>query len=345
MAAAVDGWLVAHRTTRIGRRAILGFLQHEALQNAGSMAYFSILSMFQLLVLAVVVLSFFTDQGAARDFVIRQLQAATPMEGKTIGQVIDGVIASRGGVSIFGLVFLIWGALGVFSAVSRGIGSAFVSAQPRPFVKDKLVGLLLMSVTGVLGLASVVIGLVTGIIQEAAADTLAQIPGGALAVGSIGFLVPLLLIFVAFLILYRVVPNRPVTVAEVWPGAVVATVLWTILRIGFTWYTTSIARYDSAFGPISTAISLLVFLYFASVIVLLGAEVARANVVEDELAPAPERDEADDDAAVAAVRPTRSDSTEAEGEDGGAPLPGWALAIGGVLAGALVRWASGRRRG
>ena len=66
-------------------------------------------------------------------------------------------------------------------------------------------------------------------------------------------------------------------------GAVVAAVLWTILRFGFTWYATSIANYDSAFGPLSTGITLLVFLYFASVIVLLGAEFARASALEDEV--------------------------------------------------------------
>ena len=42
------------------------------------------------------------------------------------------------------------------------------------------------------------------------------------------------------------------------------------------------ARYESFFGPISTVISLLVFLHLASMVVLLGAEVARANVLEDD---------------------------------------------------------------
>ena len=46
LARRADAWLLRHRWTRIGRRAVLGFLQHEALQNAGSMAYFSILSIF-----------------------------------------------------------------------------------------------------------------------------------------------------------------------------------------------------------------------------------------------------------------------------------------------------------
>jgi uncharacterized BrkB/YihY/UPF0761 family membrane protein len=43
-----------------------------------------------------------------------------------------------------------------------------------------------------------------------------------------------------------------------------------------------VARYESFFGPISAVISLLVFLHFASMVVLLGAEIARANVLEDD---------------------------------------------------------------
>jgi membrane protein len=282
LAAGVDVWLLRHRWTRVLRRAVLGFLQHEALQNAGSMAYFSILSVFQLLVLGVVVLSYFLGEGQAREFIIRQIQAGSPLDAGTIGSVIDAVIESRGGISLFGLIFLIWGALGVFSAVSQGVSRAFSAGPPRPFWRDKLIGLLLITVTGLLGVASMVIGILTGVIQSAAGDGVAGIPGGYLALSSIGFVLPLVLIFVAFLVLYRVVPNRPVMLREVWPGAVAATLLWTVLRIGFTYYATNIANYDTAFGPISAAISLLVFLYFASVIVLLGAEVTRANVLEDQ---------------------------------------------------------------
>ncbi len=80
------------------------------------------------------------------------------------------------------------------------------------------------------------------------------------------------------------------TWGEVLPGAVVAALLWTVLRFGFTYYATNIANYDSAFGPLSTGITLLVFLYFASLIVLLGAEFARASALEDEIGPITEAD-------------------------------------------------------
>jgi membrane protein len=339
-----DAWLIRHRWTRIGRRAVAGFLEHESLQNAGSMAYFSILSVFQLLVLGVVAMSFFLGEGEGRDFVIEQIQAATPMDPDTVVAIIDGVIESRGGIGLISGAFLLWGALGVFSALNRGISSAFVSTDRRGFLHDKLVGLAVMAVTGLLGVASIAIGIVTGVLQRAADDALGSMPGGGLALAAIGFVTPIVLIFVAFLAIYRLVPNRPISLGEVWPGALAATVLWTILRFGFTWYTINVANYESAFGPIAAAISLLVFLYFASVIVLLGAEVARANVL-DATAPTPAPTFAD---AVSPPAPPPSPAvaeSSTKSDDDRQRIPAWAMALGGAAAAAIVRWLSSRRRG
>jgi membrane protein len=280
--ASLDAWSRRHRTTRVGRRAVAGFMEHDALQYAGSMAYFAILSVFQLLVLGIVGFSFFLGQGGARDFVLEQIQLATPLDADTIGTVIAKIIESRGSIGLIGIVLLAWGALGLFSALSRGVSRAFSASEPRPFLQDKLLGLVLMAVSGLLAVVAVVIGFVAGILEEMTADVVNAVPGGALALYLIGLLLPLLLVFAMLLLLYRVVPNRPVSLAEVWPGALVGAILWGLLRWGFTFYATQVAHYDSAFGPVSTGISLLVFLYFASVVLLLGAEVARASVLESE---------------------------------------------------------------
>jgi membrane protein len=276
----LDAWSRRHRLTRVTRAAAQGFIEHEALQYAGSMAYFAILSVFQLMVLGVVVGSFFLGQGTSRDFVLEQVRLNTPINADTIGNVIDSIIDARGGIGLIGLLFLAWSALGFFSALSRGISRAFVSTEARPFLQDKLLGLGLMALTGVLALLSVVVGVITGIVQDAATDLVTRVPGGQVVLSLIGLLVPLLLVFLALLVLYRVTPNRHLTLAMVWPGALVGAILWTILRVGFTYYATHIAKYDTAFGPISTGISLLVFLYFASVVLLLGAEIVRATAVE-----------------------------------------------------------------
>ena len=325
---ALDDWSRRHRTARITRRAVGGFLQHEALQHAGSMAYFGVLSIFQLLVLGVVIGSYVLGEGEARRFVVDAVVAGSPLDPELIGGVIDAVIESRGGMTIISAAFLAWGALGLFSALSSGISKAFENAPPRPFLLDKLVGLLLMLLTGALAAASLVIGLVTGVLQRAAADVLAGIPGGATAVWLIGAVVPILLIFIAFWVIYRVVPNRPMSWGEVLPGAIVAALLWTVLRVGFTYYATNIANYESAFGPISTGITLLVFLYFASVIVLLGAEFAQASALEDEIGPL----------AVANPRllPVPVDQPPPAPMPPRRGLPRWAMLAGGALIGIAV---------
>lgn len=328
--AALDDWSLRHRTARIFRRAISGFMAHEALQYAGSMAYFGLLSLFQLLVLAVVIGSLILGDGEARRFVVEQIQAGSPLDGETVGGVIDAVIESRGGMTIFSIAFLLWGALGLFSAMSTGIARVFETAPPRGFLQDKLVGLLLMGLTGALAVGSLAIGIVTGIIQEAASGVLRDNPGGAAAVYLIGLVVPIVLIFVAFWSIYRVVPNRRMSWTDVLPGAIVATVLWTVLRYGFTFYATNIANYESAFGPISTGITLLVFIYFASIVVLLGAEFARANAMDAEMAE------------ITSADPRFLPVLQPPGPPGPAPvprrrgLPRWATVVLGVLVGLVV---------
>ena len=324
----LDAWSLGHRLPRVTRRALSGFLTHEGLQYAGSMSYFAVLSLFQLLVLGIVLGTFLFGEGEARRFVIEQVQGGTPLDPETVTSVIDATMESRGGLTLISFGFLLWSALGIFSALSTGISRVFDNAPRRPFLKDKLVGLLLMAMTGVLALASLIIGLVTGVLQQAATDLVADLPGGSTAVWLIGLIAPLVLMFFAFWVIYRVVPNRPVTWREVLPGAAVAAVLWTVLRFGFTWYATSVADYDSAFGPLSTGITLLVFLYFASVIVLLGAEFARASALDHE---------------VGIIRDADPRLLPVAVEPGPAPappprrgLPRWVMVGGAALAGVVL---------
>src|SRR5690606_25484764 len=96
LVADLDDWSQQHRLPRVSRRAISGFLAHDALQLAGSMAYFGVLSVFQLLVLGIVVGSFFLGDGTARDFVVEQVSAGTPLDADLIEGVIDATIESRG---------------------------------------------------------------------------------------------------------------------------------------------------------------------------------------------------------------------------------------------------------
>jgi membrane protein len=276
---AVSLWLEEHRWTRIARGSVTGFIAHDVLQYAGAMAYFAVLSVVNLFVLGIVGVSFVVGEGAARQFVINQVGKALPLDAKQIAELLDRAIEARGGVTIIGVVLLTWSALGVFGALSGGISRVFTGTPHRPFWKERAIGLVLLAATGVLAVASLGLGLLTEIIGESISRRF-TFPGMSALFATLTFLIPVMLVFVAFVFVYRVVPSRPLPLTDAAIGALVATVLWTVLRIGFTLYATRIARYDSIFGPLGTAISLLVFLYFSSVVLLLGAEVARASAQE-----------------------------------------------------------------
>ena len=58
----------------------------------------------------------------------------------------------------------------------------------------------------------------------------------------------------------------------VWPGAILATVLWLLATSGFGWYVRNIAHYNVMYGSVGAGIALLVWMYLMALIALFGCE-------------------------------------------------------------------------
>jgi membrane protein len=93
----------------------------------------------------------------------------------------------------------------------------------------------------------------------------------ALQGASLGML--LVVVFAGILVVYRFGPVGH----RVWrrrvPGAIVATLIWAIASAAFSLYVSHLANYDNMYGPLGTAIGLLMWFYVSVYVVLLGAEV------------------------------------------------------------------------
>ena len=73
-------------------------------------------------------------------------------------------------------------------------------------------------------------------------------------------------------LLYYFGPYRRQRWHFVWPGAVLATILWLLATSGFGWYVTHIAHYNVLYGSVGAALALLVWMYVMAVIALIGCE-------------------------------------------------------------------------
>ena len=75
-----------------------------------------------------------------------------------------------------------------------------------------------------------------------------------------------------FACIYRYTPARKISWREVYPGAIVSTLGWIIVSLGFSYYINNIANYSRLYGSVGAVFVLMTWLYITSMILILGAE-------------------------------------------------------------------------
>lgn len=77
-----------------------------------------------------------------------------------------------------------------------------------------------------------------------------------------------------FLALYKFLPNCKTYWRYIWPGALMAAVLFLVAQNLFLWYLKNFAAYDEICGPVTSVIVLLFWAYVSAFILIIGAEIS-----------------------------------------------------------------------
>ncbi len=236
------------------------------------MTYFALFSIFPFVLLLIALLSFALDSKSAQERVISFLSEFFPQGATGVQSVIESVIAARGVAAGFGIVLLLWGALGWFENIDRAVNEMWGVERPRPFLKGKLFALAMILGIGLVMLLSWLMNISVGVVLGyAGALGLYQIPGSFALWDLVAGAITLALMFVVFLLLYRFSPMCSLTFGQVWRGALITAILWEVVRSGFAVYVSHFANFSSAYGPIAAVIAFLVWLYVAHMIILFGS--------------------------------------------------------------------------
>jgi len=247
---------------------LVNFFADRGTHLAAMIAYYALLSFVPLLFLMLFPLQFIGQQHES-SFLIRQLSQAFP--GQSVEDIVQIVNDLRGPAStlgLIGLLLLLWSALGLLSAIGSALNIIY-EVPNRPFLQQKAQTLLL-----VLG---AIVGLITLLTATTALSAWAQSYSnsvfGVLSVEELLGIAFSSITMVAFLfVLYRYVPNTPVTSREVLPGVVFATVTMQVGFFALPLYLDAIDTVASlkALGGI---VVLLVWFFLMANILLLGAEI------------------------------------------------------------------------
>ena len=97
--------------------------------------------------------------------------------------------------------------------------------------------------------------------------------GPAVFILSFRFLVVLVVLTAAFVFLYKVLPNNPMRLGQLLPGAVLAAAGWMIFSQLYSFYIDHFSNYTSLYGSLTAIVLMILWLYFCMYILLFGAEV------------------------------------------------------------------------
>ncbi len=252
------------------------FIADDATHMAAAISYYALLSLFPMIVGLVAVLSFFWQDMEARELMISWMSGFLPGSENFIREYqIPEFIAAPGTVGVFALVGMFWTASAIFGGITRSINRAWDVSQDRPLYISKPYQMLMALATGLLFLTSTSINIFLGASERFAS---AKLPIPDFLISGTSSLVlyasSFALIFAVFLMLYKYVPNTKTYWKYIWPGALVAAVLFEITENLFIIYLSRFANFRDVYGALAPVVIVLVWSYMSGLILILGAELS-----------------------------------------------------------------------
>lgn len=250
--------------------------EDNASRLAAALAYYSLLSLAPLLVIAVAVSGFFLGDEAARGQVVGELATIV---GSEAAEGIQAIVASAqspaAGVwsTIVGVVTLFFGASGVFGELQSSLNTVW-EVKPKPGLGFwRQVRIRFFSFTMVLGVAFLLLVslILTTAVSAIGAKFSRDLPGGEALWQGVNALVSLFVIGGAFALIFKFVPDVKVEWRDVWVGGAVTALLFTLGKSLLGLYLGK-AAVGSAYGAAGSVVALVVWVYYATQIFLLGAE-------------------------------------------------------------------------
>jgi membrane protein len=255
--------------------AIKSFTEKQAAQASAGLAYYSIFSIFPLLLVFIAAGSYFVDTDQVFNVVTQFIQQALPISRQVINENLQEILDARGTAGILSIVTLLWSASGMFTSLAYNINLAWSRAARRNFLQNRIVGLWM--IVGLIGL--IVLSLVLSwITQRLPHMDIAHASAADLILWRlISALGSWLMIFLVFLTLYRWIPTMRVPWSATLWGALLASLAWKGVTTGFSWYLDSrFGRYQLVYGSLGAIVAFLFLIYIISLITLFGAHLSAA---------------------------------------------------------------------
>lgn len=261
---------------RLLRDTFNNFLADRTLRMAGALAYYSVFAMAPLILIAIGVASQFFDKQAVREQILDEIRDTVgPSAKEALTKILQDAGSANNGVvaTVIGVVLLLAGASGVFAELQDALNNIW-QVKPKPglgiweLIKNRLLSVTVVLGTGFLLLVSLVL---TAVLAALGNWMERHLPGSTWIWHVLNSLLSLTVVALLFAMIFKILPDAKIDWRDVWMGAVVTAVLFTIGKAIIGFYLGN-SDLDKTYGTASSIVVLLTWVYYSALILLFGAE-------------------------------------------------------------------------
>jgi membrane protein len=261
------------------------WVEAEPFELAAALSYYTLFSLAPLLLIAIGVAGLVFGREAAQNQIVEALQG---MIGQDSAQSVQEMIQAsnekpKTGMlsTIIGFVALLFGAGGVVGQLQTSLNKMW-EVTPKPgqgiwgFLRQRFFSFAMVLAIGFLLLVSLV---VTAVLSSFTAMLGSLLGDATFLAHAIDILVSFGFVTLLFALIYKYVPDVEIQWKDVWVGAALTSILFTIGKylIGLYIGTSGVG---STFGAAGSLITILVWVYYSSLIFFLGAEFTRVYATQ-----------------------------------------------------------------
>jgi membrane protein len=252
------------------------FKRNQGLLLSGAIAYYTLLSIVPMSILALIVLSHFVDEARLFHTLSTYIEMVIPGYAATLTEQVRTFLQLRSAVGTVVLLVMLFFSSIAFTVLENAMSVIFyhrVRVQRRHFLVSAVIPYVYILL---IGLGIVLVSFLAGAIQTLESRQLTVFGWSLSLEGTSGVALYLLGVLSEVLLLasiYMVMPMVRITVRYALIGGTVAMILWEITRRVLVWYYSILSMVNLIYGSFATAVVALLSIEAIAIILLLGAQV------------------------------------------------------------------------
>jgi membrane protein len=254
------------------KETLLKWNQDNCIRLGASLSYYTIFSLFPLILVTLTIVQLLLDNSdAARDVILDALTSVTGGFRDEFVAALRAAREARAGTGILGPVLLILGASWVFGELVSAFNiiwglEAPAEGGPMHFVRVTFFSFALI----LAGVFLLLVSMILSALLTTMGGVVETLPGGVLMWRVAHKAFNLIILTLVFALLLKYLPQTYIPWSDVWPGAILTALLWSLLQFAIAYYI-AFSQFG-AYGAIGSILALVVWVYLSSQVLFLGGE-------------------------------------------------------------------------